>query len=132
MSDIFTLGSRQNKEYFKLKAILEKHFDLRLRVFTNNINSKYKNRLDSVLITYKDSVASYITHENPKMLLSCIIDTFSDSYIDIYEDQYHDIHAYFSKPLQEPTAREVHYVKTIHIPKFRTAKELKMKLELSA
>lgn len=131
MSDIFTLGSRQNKEYFKLKETLERCLGLRMRFFTNN---KYKNLLDSVLITYKDSVVSHVTHKNPKMLLSCIIDAFSDSYIDIYENQYHDVYAYFARPqvFDMPTGIEMHYVKTIHIPKFQTSKELVMKLELSA
>lgn len=125
MSDIFTLGSKQNKEYFRLKEILEKHFGLGLRLCI----SKNKNCLDSVLITYKDFVVSHIMHENPKMLLPCIIDRFSDSYIDIYENQYHDIYAYHQ---DEPIDVDIHYVKTIHIPKFQTSKELKMKLELSA
>ena len=132
MSDIFTPGSRQNKEYFRLKEILEKHFGLRMRFFANN---KYKNCLDSVFITYKDSVVTHITHENPKMLLSSIIDAFSDSYIEIWENQYHDVYAYCSRPQdlikEMPDGVEMHYVRTIHIPEFHTAKELEMKLELS-
>lgn len=108
-----------------LKEILEMHFGLGMRFSS----SKNKNCLDSVLITYKDSEVSHVIHEHPKVLLSCIIGTLSDSYIDIYENQYHGIYAYFSEVPIDPG---LHYVRTIHIPMFRTAKELKMKLELSA
>jgi len=132
-------------EFNKLKSILKKYFslemtmdwwlegkDYRIKVYYSEDGSK------------EEDLVACVMHETPGKALSCIIDRLSGNMVLVYkavgglEEASGLEEATFSLILvpgsEHPPlpSSGLSLYRTIHIPEFHTAKELEMKLELSA
>lgn len=143
MSDIFLPikqkydfnGSIDEIEFNRLKEILEKRFCLKMVASCPN-NEEYYIHIFYSEDGSEEDLVTYVSHAIPEKALSYMIARLSGSMLLVYKEM-HTNNITFSmlyEPCVGPPLPKCNLFpyRTIHIPKFHTAKELEMKLELSA
>ena len=135
---IFTPGSKEEMEFFRLKDVLGKYLNLKLegREEFHHLTKHYfievlyfEPGLDRDLVTY-----SFDT--NPERVLPKLIKHISGRTVVIYKFRFSNKTYSFLKTkegaMDEEWESDMTYMyRKIHIPEFQTANELKMKLELT-
>ena len=132
-------GSIAKMEFNRLKEILEKHFNLKMVASCSCPNNKnYHIEVYYSEDGSEEDLVAYVGYESPEKALSCIINRLSGSTFLVYKETHtnNTFSLLYDPDTEPPTAPlpncNISLYRTIHIPEFHAAKELEMKLELSA
>lgn len=127
-------GSIAEMEFNRLKEILEKRFCLKMVASCPN-NEDCHIELFYSEDGSEEDIVTYVWNKTPEEALLCMIDQLSGNTVIVYKEIHTNITCslLFESDIGPPLPnRNMFLYKTIHIPKFQTSTELKMKLELSA